>query len=218
MNREKRKKIELFVAIKFAWLFILLLCKVARIRYRNLHYYRMAESSGRPYIICTWHGRMLIPVYMLRNKGVVAMVSEHEDGEMIAQTILRLGYRTVRGSSTRGGSKAFRQMLRLLRQGHNCAILPDGPNGPRQQFKMGAILLAQRAGANLLPLTFSAQKPITLRSWDRFTIWKPFSRCIAAFGRPISIPKDLPPDELEAMRTRVENEMNNLVAETDALF
>lgn len=146
------------------------------------------------------------------------MVSEHEDGEMIARTIQRLGYNTVRGSSTHGGSKAFRQMLKLLRNGQNCAILPDGPNGPKQEFKLGAVLLAQRAHAQILPLTFSTQKPITFKSWDGFTIWKPFAKCCGVFGKPFFIPRDIKPDKLEPIRIKVENSMNALVKEADAIF
>ena len=93
MDKQKKKELIAFIAGKFAWLLILLMCKWGRIRYRNLHYYFQALKSPRPIIICTWHGRMLIPIYMMRNRGIVAMVSEHEDGEMIAQTIMRLGYK-----------------------------------------------------------------------------------------------------------------------------
>jgi lysophospholipid acyltransferase (LPLAT)-like uncharacterized protein len=218
MDKEKKKKLVSFIAMKFAWLFILLLCKWARVGYRNLHFYYQAKNNPKPFIICTWHGRMLIPIYMMRNRKIIAMVSEHEDGEMIAQTILRLGYETVRGSSTRGGSKAFREMLRGIRKGANCAILPDGPNGPKQEFKLGAVLLAQRANAQILPLTFSAQKPITLKTWDAFTIWKPFSKCYGVFGEPIEIPRDIPSDELESWRLKIETQMNDLVIEADEIF
>jgi lysophospholipid acyltransferase (LPLAT)-like uncharacterized protein len=218
MDKQKRKKITVFLATKLAWLLVLLFCKWGRIQYKNLYYYYRALNSPHPFIICTWHGRMLIPIFMMRNRGVVAMVSEHEDGEMIAQTIKRLGYTTVRGSSTRGGSRAFRQMLKLLRTGHNCAILPDGPNGPKQEFKMGAVLLAQRAHAQILPLTFSAQNPITFKTWDAFTIWKPFSKCYGVFGEPVFIPQGLKADKLGPIRQQIENSMNNLVKEADAIF
>jgi len=216
--KEIKKKILFIIATKFAWLLVLFLPRLARISVRNRHYWKQAISSGSPVIIITWHGRMLIPIYMHRNQGIVAMVSEHADGEMIAQTIIKLGYRTVRGSSTRGGSKALRQMLRLLRNGGVAAILPDGPNGPRQYFKPGAVLLAQMSGAYLLPLTFSAQKPIRLRSWDGFTLWKPFSRIIAMYGAPIKIPRNMRKHQLESFRKKVEDEMNALQSQVDAIF
>lgn len=218
MKKDTKKKLTFYIATKFAWLFIFLICKWARIKYKNLHFYNQAKKNPKPFIICTWHGRMIIPIFMMRNRNIMAMVSEHADGEMIAQTVERLGYKTVRGSSTRGGSKAFRGMLRGIRKGSDCAILPDGPNGPKQEFKMGAVLLAQLAHAQILPLTFSAQKPITLKTWDSFTLWKPFSKCYGVFGEPFEIPTDIPIDELEPWRLKIEQRMNDLVQEADALF
>lgn len=213
-----KKKVVSYIAVKFAWLFILFLGKVGRISIINSKYLQHVRSSGKPFIIVTWHGRMLVPIYIHRNMGLVAMVSEHGDGEMIAQTILRLGYKTVRGSSTRGGSRAVRQMLKLLKSGHNCAILPDGPNGPSQEFKMGAILISQRSGAWLLPCTFSASKPIQLHSWDRFTLWRPFSKLKAVYGEPMSVPRKINSHELEQYRLKMEKRMNALVEEADATF
>ena len=169
-------------------------------------------------IYLLWHGKMLLPTFIHRHQNISAMVSEHGDGEIIAQAILRLGYRTVRGSSTRGGSKAFRQMLKQLKNGERCVILPDGPNGPRHKIKMGAILLAQRSGANLLPITFAAEKPIVINSWDRFTLWRPFSKCCVLYGEPFKISRHLSTDELEEQRVCAEKRMMALEKEADAVF
>ncbi len=216
--KKTRKEIVSYVAVKFAWLLVLFLGKISRINIANKVYMRKVRSSGKPFIIVTWHGRMLVPIYIHRNMGIVSMVSEHGDGEMIAQTILRLGYKTIRGSSTRGGSRAVRRMLKVLKSGNNCAILPDGPNGPRHEFKMGAILIAQHSGAWLLPCTFSASNPIQLHSWDRFTLWRPFSKLRAVYGEPMSIPRKINPHELEQYRVEMENRMNALVKQADATF
>ncbi|MBN1464871.1 lysophospholipid acyltransferase family protein [candidate division KSB1 bacterium] len=218
MRENRRKRLLHYLAIKFAWLFILALGKTARMRVQHAHHWRraMREKNGLIYLV--WHGKMLLPIYVHRRQSISAMVSEHGDGEIIAQTILRLGYRTVRGSSTRGGQRAFRDMLRQLKNGERCTVLPDGPNGPRQQLKMGAILLAQRSGANILPLTFAAQKPIVISSWDRFTLWWPFSKCCVLYGEPIKIPRRLSLDELEAQRSFVEQRMLALEQEADAIF
>lgn len=216
--KKNSREIVAYLAVKFAWLLILFLGKTGRINIVNKKYFLRVRSSGKPFIIVTWHGRMLAPIYIHRNMGFVAMVSEHGDGEMIAQTILRLGYKTVRGSSTRGGSRAVRQMLKVLKNGNNCAILPDGPNGPRHAFKLGAILIAQRSEAWLLPCTFSASKPIQLHSWDRFTLWRPFSKLQVVYGEPMAIPRKISPLELEQYRVKMENRMNALVKEADAAF
>ncbi|NIA29329.1 MAG: DUF374 domain-containing protein [Actinobacteria bacterium] len=216
--KKTKKEIISYLAAKLAWLLILFLGKTGRINIVNKIYFFRVRSSGKPFIIVTWHGRMLVPIYIHRNMGFIAMVSEHGDGEMIAQTILRLGYKTVRGSTTRGGSRVVRKMLKVLKNGNNCAILPDGPNGPRHEFKMGAILIAQRSQAWLLPCTFSASKPIQLHSWDRFTLWRPFSKLQAVYGEPMAIPRKINPHELEQYRVKMENRMNALVEEADATF
>ena len=203
---------------KLAWLFILLWGKMGRIDLRNRRYLTWLKRNNKRYIYVAWHGRMLLPIYVHRNKKIVAMVSEHSDGEMIAKTIERIGYETVRGSSTRGGSKAFRQLLRALKTNGVGTILPDGPNGPRYKFKMGAVLLAQLSGAYLLPVTYSAQKPITLKSWDRFTLWWPLSKLYVIYGEPMKIPRKSSSEELERYRQAIEDRMNLLQKEADAIF
>ncbi len=218
MNKKRKKEILQYIAIKLSWLLILAFGKLARITVKNQKHHKTALNSGHPVLYITWHGKMLAPIYVMRNSKIVAMVSEHGDGEIIAQTILRLGYKTVRGSSTRGGQRAFREMLKLLKNGRHCTVLPDGPNGPRFVMKMGAILLAQRSGGYLLPLTFSAEKPIEMNSWDRFTLWRPFSRVSVLYGKPILIPRKLSPAQLEYYRKFVEQKMHDLQREADEFF
>ena len=218
MDKKKKKQFLHYIAIKFAWLLILAFGRMARLTVKNEAYYKRALASGKPMLILAWHGKMIAPIYVLRNLKIVAMVSEHGDGEIIARTILKLGYKTIRGSSTRGGQKAFRNMLKALKSGQHCTILPDGPRGPSQKMKMGSILLAQRSGGYLLPVTFSAQKAIKMNSWDGFTLWRPFSKVSVVFGEPILIPRKLTPDQLEESRVMVEQRMNDLQEEVDEVF
>lgn len=218
MNKKKKKQIVHYLAIKCAWLLILALGKLARIEVKRDSLHQKALKSGKPILYLVWHGKMLAPIYALRNHKIIAMVSEHGDGEIIARTILKLGYLTIRGSSTRGGQRAFREMLKALKNGHHCTVLPDGPQGPSQVMKMGAILLAQRSGGYLLPLTFAAQKPIRMKSWDRFTLWRPFSKVAVIYGEPLEIPRKQNPGQLEEYRLFVESRMNNLQAEADEIF
>jgi len=218
MDKKKKKELIRYIASKLAWLLILAFGKMSRLVVKNEAWRREALNSGRPLLYISWHGKMLAPIYVLRNNKIIAMVSEHGDGEIIAQTILRLGYKVIRGSSTRGGSKVFREMLRELKNGRHCTVLPDGPTGPSRVMKMGAIQLAQRTGGYLLPITFAAEKPIVMRSWDSFTLWRPFSRVAVVYGKPILIPRKLNPAQLEAYRIKVENIMNDQQRETDDLF
>ncbi len=213
-----KKQVLNLLAIKLAWLFIMALGKSAFISVHNLKYLRQARKTGRPIMFVVWHGKMLLPLYAHRNEKVVAMVSEHNDGEIIARTAERLGFRTVRGSSTRGGTKAYRNMLKELKLGRHCTVLPDGPTGPRYEFKMGAVQLAQRSGAILLPLTFSAKNAVILKSWDAFTFWLPFGKICLAYGPPMFLPESADTEILELCRRKIQQRMMDLQNEADNLF
>jgi len=218
VKKKTKKKITLFLVDKFAWLLLLFLGKTARITLMNREYFEKAQRSGKPVLILVWHGRMLIPIYLHRNQKIYAMVSQHGDGEMIARTIQHLGYETIRGSSSRGGHEAFKGMLKALKQGKNCTILPDGPRGPRYELKMGAVLLAQRTDAVILPLCYSAKKAIQFNSWDHFNLIRPFAKVYAAYGEPLLIPRKISVEQLEEQRLRVEQQMNELRDSLDQII
>ena len=109
-------------------------------------------------------------------------------------------------------------MLRQLRTGAICTIMPDGPKGPRHTLKEGIIHLTSRSGACILPLTFSAKSCIEARSWDKFLIWKPFARVVAMYGAPIVIPRDLSEDEVSRYRLKVQNALIKIEEQADAFI
>jgi len=213
-----KRRILFLLTTRLGWLLILLLGKLTRIKVIGGEHLEDLQKKDVSFIYLMWHGRILLPIYLHRKKGVTAMVSLHQDGEMIAQTLQRLGYRTIRGSSTRGGSKAFHQMVRVLRRGAVCAIIPDGPKGPRQKFKPGALYLSRLTGAYLLPMSFSSSKKIQLNSWDRFVIMCPLSRSVLIYGEPIRVERDLRGQELERLRVLLETRMIQLDREADEYF
>ena len=202
-----QKRILFWLATRLGWLVILLLGRLTRLRFHGREHFEKLRDRGQPFIYAIWHGKILIPIFVHRDENVYCMVSEHLDGEMIAQTLHRLGLITVRGSSTRGGSRAMIAMIRLLKEGGIGAIMPDGPNGPRHVFKPGVIAIAQRARAHILPLTFASTRAWVLGSWDRFTIPKPFSETVAYYGEPIAVPENLSEAEFEATRQQIEQKM-----------
>jgi lysophospholipid acyltransferase (LPLAT)-like uncharacterized protein len=218
LSKEIRNRVLFVLAEKLTWLIILFFGKTGRIQVTNRNAWKELVASPQGFIIVAWHGKMLLPIYVHRNLGILAMVSEHRDGEMIARTVHRLGYETVRGSSTRGGTKAFRQMLKELKKGKISTILPDGPRGPRHYFKLGAIVVAQRSGAPILPMTFAAKKSIRLKSWDRFMIWLPLSKLQLIYGSPITIPRKCSAEELEQYRVKVEQTMIEMEQRADKIF
>jgi lysophospholipid acyltransferase (LPLAT)-like uncharacterized protein len=212
------KRLLFWLATRLGWLAILLLGHLTRLRFHGREHFEKLRDSRQPFIYCIWHGKILMPIFAHRHEKNCAMVSEHTDGEMIAQTLHRLGYITVRGSSTRGGSRAMIAMIRTLKGGGAGAIMPDGPQGPRHVFKPGTLVIAQRAQAYILPFTFASTRAWVLRSWDRFTIPKPFSKSVAYYGEPIAIPAVLTEDEFESIRLMVEQKMLDLEEQAEAYF
>jgi lysophospholipid acyltransferase (LPLAT)-like uncharacterized protein len=168
--------------------------------------------------MAAWHGRIFVGVYFFRFWRLVALVSQHLDGEMIARTIIRLGFETVRGSSTRGGKKAFYKMVSLLKSGRNGVVIPDGPNGPRHQIKNGVMFMALQANVPIIPFTFSAKSAIVFRSWDRFVMPKPFTKILIKIGEPIRLPKNVSDKELIKIKQNIESEMIKQEQSADAFF
>jgi hypothetical protein len=213
-----KKRIVFWLATRLGWLLVLALGHLTRIRYVGRQHYEWLRENKHPFIYCIWHGKILIPIFAHRHENVHAMVSLHTDGEMIAHTLHRLGIPTIRGSSTRGAQRAAAEMIRALKRGTICALMPDGPKGPRHVFKAGAIAIAQKSGAYLLPFTFACSNLFQFKSWDRFTIPLPFSKSAAIYGEPIAVPADLTEDEFEKFRLMVESKMLELEKYAESYF
>jgi lysophospholipid acyltransferase (LPLAT)-like uncharacterized protein len=215
--RRFRDRSLFWLATRFGHLLLLLAGHWTRITVVGEEHLREIQKQGTGFTWIVWHGRMLIPIFQRRNCGCIAMVSEHQDGELITRIIHKIGYETSRGSSTRGGARAFVEMVKKLREGGEGAMLPDGPKGPRHCFKPGTMLLAQRAQIPMLHITFSAHPAWTFRSWDRFTVPKPFSKSILFMGKPIWVNKGLKGAEFESLRRDVERRMIEEVETCDAM-
>jgi len=140
------------------------------------------RASGRPFIWSLWHGQLLPLLWHHRREKVSILISEHRDGELIAQTAQWLGYGLIRGSTTRGGERALLSLVRELEAGREVAITPDGPKGPARTFAPGALIAAQRSSSPILPVAASVDRAWRLGSWDRFVIPKPFARITVAYG------------------------------------
>ena len=168
------------------------------------------RREGTPVIFVFWHGQLLPLVHYHRHEGIVVLVSEHGDGEYIARIIERNGFGTVRGSSTRGGIRGLRQLVRSARAGRDLAITPDGPRGPRGVFKPGALAAAQMTGLPLVPLAVASSSGWRLGSWDGFLVPKPFSTVRIGYLPPRFVPRDASRSQLEAMAAEIGAELDGL--------
>lgn len=187
--------------------------RTVRFRVHGWEHWEAATRDGRQPIIAFWHNRIFLGTFLFRNRGIVVMTSRSFDGEYIARFIQRFGYGAARGSSTRGGTGALIEMIRLVRAGHGAGFAVDGPKGPRYVAKTGALLLAKKTGQSVLPFTVNVRRKIELGSWDRFQIPLPFTRADAHIGAPISVPAGATDEMLEAKRGELQRALDRLCAE-----
>ncbi len=162
------------------------------------------RAAGRPAVFGFWHGRILPTVTYLRDSGLVALVSQNFDGEWIARIVTRLGFDTVRGSSSRGANSAVRQLIRATRSGRSTLFALDGPRGPAREAKDGAIWLAMATSVPILPLHAEGEHHWTVNSWDRTQVPRPFSRVALVIGEPISVPREVDDASIDEQRARLE--------------
>jgi lysophospholipid acyltransferase (LPLAT)-like uncharacterized protein len=156
---------------------------------------RALKERGVPFVYTLWHGRMVLCILAHLHEGIVTMASRSKDGEIIARWLVRNGYIPTRGSTRKGGRAALDEMAEHLRSGRRAALTIDGPKGPPRVAQAGIAKLARETGAWILPFTGSASRPAFLKSWDRYLVPKPFSRCIVGYGEAFPIPADMPDSE-----------------------
>lgn len=175
----------------------------------------------RPLIYAVWHGRILIVPWLnarLRRRegarAVRVLASRSRDGELMADFARRFGLGVVRGSSSRGGAAALRELARVVRAGEDVAVVPDGPRGPARRLQAGIVALAARTGAPIVPVGVAARPARRLRSWDRFMVPAPFARCALVFGSALEVTRH---DDREDARARVERALEDATDAADAL-
>jgi lysophospholipid acyltransferase (LPLAT)-like uncharacterized protein len=150
--------------------------------------WRPLYEARRPLVYLLWHEELLPLLWHHRRQDIAIVVSENRDGQYLADFARGLGYRAVRGSSSRGAARALLGAVRELRAGHSVAFTPDGPRGPRRELKPGVVAAAQRGEGVIVPIHARADRAWRLDSWDRFLIPKPGARVTVTYGRPFEVP------------------------------
>jgi lysophospholipid acyltransferase (LPLAT)-like uncharacterized protein len=186
---------------------------------RKIEKHYLEEHRGRGVLYASWHRGLFFVIYWYRNQNVVSIASTSRDGELAAQAAKRFGWITARGSSSRGGRQAYRQMEALVKRGYKGGLVADAPRGPRFVSKPGIIYLAKRTGLPIIPVIWSADRYWQLRSWDRTIIPKPFARIVALYGdRYVLVPKDASRRECERYRRQLDDMLNRIMYQTDHFF
>jgi hypothetical protein len=191
-----------------------LICATLRLRVVNEEPVQELLAAGRGVIFVTWHGRVFLPLDYFRGRGYWTIVSTSRDGDLMAENFRRSGFRTIRGSSSRRGMAAAREVLSALRKGGVLAFVPDGPRGPSQKAQPGVAYFAQRSGCPVIPVGNSAWPRWLAPSWDKFLIPYPFARAVWVNGDPVSVGPD---EDLNDAALRIERAICAAEAEAERL-
>ena len=177
----------------------------------------LIEPHG-PMIFCLWHNRLALATTMweefgrhkIRSAGLVALISASHDGGVLARTLRYFKVEAVRGSSSRRGPQALLELTTWTERAHSVAITPDGPRGPRYVVQDGILALAQVSGLPILPVSAVVSWKFCLKSWDRFQVPLPFSRCEIRVGQPVKVPREATDEERRALKGQLQERMQQL--------
>jgi len=199
----------------FVYLYVTLIGWTTRQRVVRAEIPQDVHSAGERFIYAFWHQRQVFFTWSHRNVEAAVLVSKSKDGELIAKTMGLSGIDAVRGSSSRGGAVAAREMVEILRSGRDIGITPDGPRGPAREVKEGAVRVAQLAGMPIVPIANALSARIEIaRSWDRFQVPLPFGRSVVIYGEPIRVAAG---DDLVAKAAELKSSLDALTLEADRL-
>ncbi|MFC1888404.1 lysophospholipid acyltransferase family protein [Thermodesulfobacteriota bacterium] len=231
MNREKHfhppwwERLLLLIVPPLTALIIKLACLTCRVvgvegeeRDRDA----VGGHGGRA-VYCTWHQRMFYHFHYFGSLGVTMMISRSRDGEWAARTAHHLGFKNVRGSTSKrgvskGGAEAWRELIERVEEGESAGMLVDGPTGPPREVKRGAVLIASKTGAPMIPEMWGCDRAWVLNTWDRYMIPKPFSRIHVIHGEPIYVPPDIDREGVEKYMRLLEDRMNGDARRCDEIF
>jgi lysophospholipid acyltransferase (LPLAT)-like uncharacterized protein len=164
----------------------------------------------RPVVFGFWHRCIFPSAYFFRNQRVGVMTSRSFDGEYIARIISKLGFRALRGSSSRGAVGALMAMRGELKKDEAVAFTIDGPRGPRYIAKPGAVRLARASGAPVAAFYIALHDPWVLNTWDRLMLPKPFSRALVRMSAPIAIPPDADDEKIEVRHAELQRALERV--------
>lgn len=204
----------------FAWIvFCLVNVVAATLRYRfDPQTRQIASELPHQVIFCVWHNRLALSLIAYRRLAkrapptnrLAAMVSASKDGGLLAAILELFGVQPVRGSTSRRGQQALLELTSWAERGYDLAITPDGPRGPRYIVQDGVMSLAQVTGLPVVPFSYDVDWKIRLKSWDRFLIPLPFSRCQMRLANPIYVPRDATEQQREQLRIQLEQTLNSI--------
>lgn len=189
-----------------------LLTSTLRWRWRDTSGGLFEGRTVTPVIYCTPHNRLALCMALFRKyprrrqpqRRLAALISASRDGAFLSVVLNQFGVQAARGSSSRRGPQALLELTTWAQRGYDVAITPDGPRGPCYKVQPGVIALAQLTGFPIVPVTYKAAWKVQLKSWDRFQVPLPFSRCEVSFMKPFRVSREASEEEREGIRAQLE--------------
>jgi lysophospholipid acyltransferase (LPLAT)-like uncharacterized protein len=182
----------------------------------------LAQTPERSCIFVFWHNRIFLMPHLFRKywhkrrrDRVAVLVSASKDGEKLTRVLSKFNLICVRGSSSRRGKEALRELTHLVKDGYDVGITPDGPRGPKYRCHDGAISLAQLTQAPIIPISYDLGHKITVNSWDGFMIPLPFTHATLRIGPSMIVPTNAGDGLREQKRLELENVLKSLSASTE---
>lgn len=208
------RKIQPYFMPQIVYLIIRLIGMSLKIDTRG---WKAVQESKGGRICAGWHGQTFAAATLFRGLGVWTLISTSRDGEMQNKIFSKFGFNTIRGSSSKGGTRALVEAIRVLKKDTIMAFTPDGPRGPSGVVQPGIMKMAQKSGAALIPSGVAANRKWNLPTWDKYMIPKPFARVVMLFGDPLYVSKGASDEEIEAIRLQFEKAIHDLDAEAEAI-
>lgn len=216
-----KKEIKYFLLLKLlipvVYLLLNIYTKTLRLKVENVQEVLDHVKRGGRAIMASWHQRFFGGFFLpraLRMRPCI-MISRSRDGDFIADIVRRIGWEIVRGSSSRGGREALREMVAGVMETGMGGHIVDGPTGPPGIVKPGIIALAQKTGAAITPTCVSYENPWIFNSWDRFMVPKPFSDVLLRFGPLEPVPPEMNERQFEEYRLNLEQQLALVYGEID---
>jgi lysophospholipid acyltransferase (LPLAT)-like uncharacterized protein len=207
-----QKKIKFFWIRKLTKFFIHSIIKSSQINISGKEKIIGLREKNIPIIYAYWHRHILFMIHHFKNSAARPLISLSQDGEIVSQIACEFGMNPVRGSSSKGGARAFLKLINTIKNEHSeILITADGPKGPLKQVKDGTIMLAQKSGAVIVPICWYSDKvKILEKSWDKFIIPLPFGKITFLYGNPFQIPEDFTKKDLPMLTSKLKEEIDKL--------
>jgi lysophospholipid acyltransferase (LPLAT)-like uncharacterized protein len=211
--KEARQNSLRFIGQMFLANIITALCKSLKVIKINDEAIKILDNENNNYILAFWHGTMLLPWYLHGNPKCAALISKSKDGDLLAKILKHWNYNVVRGSSSTGGDIALAIMIDFAKNDYSVTITPDGPRGPVNKFKAGAVITAKKSEVPLILAGVGYQKKKVLSNWDKFEVPYFFSKAKIVYSEPIFIEANLSYEETSNIISNCENKLNELQRE-----